>query len=276
MEEIGFFEKKGTMLLNMLDLFDPNVTETYMHTLKPIAVTVLGIFLVWRLMQYLLGGSTKPMSEVFTELLIWSIVFIFAFDSTYVSMVSKGMNEVFNWVGGGEEFFKNLDTWYKKLSIAGEKIYKMDESKYIKFQGAIAQLIIMLGGLILVAIPFLIIIAANMLIEIIIMLAPFLILALIFPTLKTMFYNGLGLFLRVTLTMLIITIIQTSFVSKINEFVTSAINAVEEGTKVDLIGSSILILIMCVVYGGLLISAIPIAKVISGSIANINIGSKSL
>jgi len=274
---MSFFEEKGTLFLNMVNLFDPNVTTSYMLTLKPIAATVLAIFLFWRVIQIMMGSNTKPIADVLIEVLVWAIVWAFAFNGGgYLDMVQNGMNEIYTWAGGGKGFFKNLDTWYESLSKAGEIIYGMDDSKYVKFQGVIAQIVIMIGGIVLAVIPFFIIIASSMLMEIIIMLAPFLILSLIFPALKTMFYNGVGLFLRVTLTMLIISIIQKSFVSRINHFAAAAIKTASNSSDFDLIGSSILILVMCVVYGGLLYSAVPIAKVISGSISNINIGKKNL
>ena len=275
MNKIGFFEEKGSLLLDMVNLFDASVTTSYMLTLKPIAATVLAIFLFWRVIQIMMGSNTKPIADVLIEVLVWAIVWAFAFNGGgYLDMVQKGMNEVFAWSGGGKGFFRNLDTWYESLVRASEIFYAKDHSEYVKFQGVVAQIIIIFGSIILAIIPFFIIIASNMLMEIIIMLAPFLILSLIFPALKTMFYNGLGLFLRVTLTMLIISIIQKSFQSKINKFVVESAKSASTSSDFTIIGSAILILVMCAIYGGLLYSAVPIAKVISGSISNINIGTK--
>ena len=270
------FHELGEVFFEKTSLFDSTLTNGMMEDLRPIAATVLAIFVIWRVIQIMTGSNKNPVVDVAIEVMVWAIIWGFIFNSSYLSMVTNGMNEIYTWAGGGKGFFKNLDTWYASLSTAGETFYEMDKSKYVKFQGAIAQMIILLGAVVLAIIPFLIIIASSMLMQIIIMLAPFLILTLVFPALKTMFYNGLGLFLRVTFTMLIISIIQKSFLLKINGFVLAASKSVSTGVDVDLLGSSVLILVMCIVYGGMLYSAVPIAKVISGSIYNIQIGSKNL
>ena len=274
---MGFFEDKGAMLLNVIKLFDPSVTDSYMGDLRPLAVTGIGIYFLWLMIPLLLGKGEGRAEDALSKILVWSIVFAFAFNgSGYLDMVQNGMNEIFTWSGGGKGFFKNLDTWYASLSTAGETFYEMDKSKYVKFQGAIAQIIILIGAMVLAIIPFLIVIASSMLMQVIIMLAPFLILALVFPALKTVFYNGLGLFLRVTFAMLIISIIQKSFVSKIDSFVIAASKSASNSVNVDLIGSSVLILVMCIVYGGMLYSAVPVSKIISGSIYSIKVGNKNL
>ena len=182
------------------------------------------------------------------------------------------MNEVFTWAGGGKEFFKNLDIWYENLSTAGSTLYHLDKSKYVPIQGAIAQSIVMVGGVIISAIPFFIIVASSLAIQIVVMLAPFMILSLLFPITKKTFSNWLEQFMQLVFVVLIISLLQKGFNAKIAEFSTDALKIVNNGGKLDVLATSMQMLIMCIIFGGLLYSSVPIARSITGVWHNMGIG----
>ena len=269
---MGIFHDKGTMLLDMISLFDSTVTASYMADLKPIATTILAIFLIWRLMQHMLGSTTKPIADVMLEVSVWAIIWVFAFNGGgYLDAVQNGMNEVFTWAGGGIGFFDNLDNWSIKLQSASDTIYKMD-SDYFKLQGLLAQSIIMLGAFIMTIVPFAIIIFASIGVQIVIMLAPFMILSLLFPAIKKMFYNGVGVFLTLILTVLIISIIQKSLLSKIDKFVDGVVATIASGGDTSITSIAINVLILCLIYTVLLYASVPIAKALSGMAQGMKIG----
>jgi len=269
---MGIFHDKGAMLLDTISLFDSTVTASYMADLKPIATTVLAIFLIWRLIEHLLGSSTKPIANVMIEVMIWAIVWIFAFNGGgYLNAVQNGMNEAFTWAGGGIGFFDNLDNWAIKLQSASDTIYKMD-SDYFKLQGILAQFIIMLGAFILTVVPFGIIIFTSLGAQILIMLAPFMILSLLFPTVKEMFYNAVGIFVTLLLIVLMISIIQKSLVSKIDHFVDGMTATIAAGGDTSITSIAINILILCLIYTLLMYASVPIGKAIGGKVHGMGIG----
>jgi len=269
---MALFHDLGTMLLDTTTLFDSTVTASYMSDLKPIATTVLAIFLIWRIIEYLLGSSTKPIANVMIEVLVWAIVWVFAFNGGgYLDSVQKGMNEAFTWAGGGIGFFDNLDNWAIKLQSASETIYKMD-SDYFKLQGILAQFIIMLGAFILTVVPFGIIIFTSLGVQILIMMAPFMILSLLFPTIKEMFYNAVGMFVTLLVIVLMISLIQKSLVSKIDYFVNGVTATISAGGDTSITSIAINILILCLIYTLLMYASVPIGKAIGGKVHGMGIG----
>jgi len=269
---MGIFHDKGVMLLDTISLFDSTVTASYMADLRPIAATVLAIFLIWRLIEHLLGSSTKPIADVMIEVMIWAIIWIFAFNGGgYLDAVQNGMNEAFTWAGGGIGFFDNLDNWAIKLQSASDTIYKMD-SDYFKLQGILAQFIIMLGAFVLTVVPFGIIIFTSLGAQILVMLAPFMILSLLFPTVKEMFYNAVGIFVTLLLTVLMISIIQKSLVSKIDHFVDGMTASIAAGGDTSITSLAINILILCLIYTLLMYASVPIGKAIGGKVHGMGIG----
>jgi len=264
---MGIFHDKGQMLVNATTLFDPAVTSSYLLQLKPLATAGLSIYLLWLMIPLLIGNSEYTAHEAMMKLIVWSIIWTFTFNgSGYLTMVQNGMNEIFTWAGGGIGFFDNLDTWSDTLRKASDTIYKMD-SNYFKLQGWLAQAIIIFGALILTLVPFAIIIYASLGVQVIVMLAPFMILSLIFPVTKEMFYNALGIFITLVLNVLIISIIQKSLVIKIDKFVNGVVTTLAAGGGTSIISIAINILILCLIYTLLMYASVPISKSIPWSVS---------
>jgi len=121
-------------------------------------------------------------------------------------------------------------------------------------------------------IPMFIILVSTLIINVLVALAPFMILALIFPSLRKTFYNWVELLLTIFLVVLIISIIQKSLTPIIDTFTSGIINTANKAGSGSVTGEAVDILITCGVYAVLFLVAVPIAKSIGGASHHFGVG----
>lgn len=268
---MAIFSEVGEKILNFNKLVDPSVATSYLNDLRPIASAVLAIFLIWRVIQIMMGSNKKPVADVVIEVMVWAIIWSFVFNSSYLNMVQNGINEIYNYFGGGIKFFNNLDTWWENLYKAGEILFEKDDD-YIPFRGALALLIVLIASFILNMIPLFIVLVCSLIINMLVALAPFMLLALIFPSIRKTFYNWVELLLTVFLSVLIISIIQKSLRQIIDTFTSHIITTANASTAGSITGEAFEVLIVCAVFGILFLVTVPIAKSIGGSSHHFGVG----
>ena len=268
---MAIFTALGNKILDFNKLIDPSVAASYLNDLRPIATTILAIFLFWRFIQIMMGSNKKPLPDVALEVMVWAIIWGFVFNSSYLNMVQSGINEVYSYFGGGIKFFNNLDNWWEKLYKTGEILYEKD-TDYIPFRGAFALAIVLLASLLLNMIPLFIILVSSLVINILVAIAPFMLLAFIFPSIKKTFYNWIELLLTVFLIVLIISIIQKSLIPIIDKFTNNIIATAKASTAGSVTGEAFEVLIVCAVYAILFLIVVPIAKTIGGSSHQFGVG----
>lgn len=268
---MALFTNLGNKILDFNKLIDPSVAASYLNDLRPIATTVLAIFLIWRFIGLMMGSNKKPLSDVALEVMVWAIIWGFVFNSSYLSMVQNGINEVYTYFGGGITFFNNLDNWWEKLYKAGEILYEKDDD-YIPLRGALALFIVLIASFILNMIPLFIILISALIINLLVALAPFMLLALIFPSIKKTFYNWVEMLLTIFLVVLIISIIQKSLTPIIDKFTDNIIATANASTAGSVTGDALNVLVVCAVYAILFLVSVPIAKTIGGSSHQFGVG----
>jgi hypothetical protein len=268
---MAIFSAVGEKILDFNKLIDPSVAASYLNDLRPIAATVLAIFLIWRVIQIMMGSNKKPVADVAIEVMVWAIIWGFVFTSSYLNWVQNGITEVYNYFGGGIKFFNNLDNWWENLYKAGEILYEKDDN-YVPFRGALALFIVLLASFILNMIPLFIVLVSSLIINVLVALAPFMILALIFPSLRKTFYNWVELLLTIFLVVLIISIIQKSLTPIIDKFTNNIIATANASTAGSVTGEAFEVLIVCAVYAILFLITVPIAKSIGGASHHFGVG----
>jgi len=266
------FHEMGAAFFEKTSLFDATLTSSLMQDLRPIAATILGIFLIWRVSQVMLGSNRKPIVDVSIEVIIWAIIWGFAFNSTYLNMVTTGMNEVYKWAGGGIQFFDNLDQWWDKLFKIADNLYDKDDSLIFPGRGVFALGIVILAAIIITGVPFLVIILTSIFLQILVLVAPFMLLSLIYPTLQKMFFNWVEQFLFVVLTVLIISLIQNALVSKVTQALNVFLSKSTTAPTGHIVADATIILMTCLLYAAIMALAVPLAKAISGSYRSIGFG----
>lgn len=270
------FSKIGSYVINSTDLFsNTTIIHTYMHDIKPVAIIILTIFILWRLMEILLGSNKKPTSEILIEVLIWSIVWSLAFNvGGWLQDIQKTMNDVYEWVGGGKGFFKDLDTWWDILSTISSEIYTKDSSHFAKIRGGITVLLIGLAMIGLILPSLIIVTISYFTVQILVALSPFMILSYIFPSIKNLFHNWIELFLTNVLILLLISIFKNALLQKILHYLKGTATDAA-GTIINesnMITASINILLMAAFFSILIVSSVPIAKALTRSFNTMGLG----
>jgi len=95
---MGTFETIGNYVTKSTDLFsNTTIVNTYMGQLKPVALIILTLFMLWRTIQIMSGSNQKPVNDTLIELLVWSIVWSLAFNVagsviTNSNMITSSVN----------------------------------------------------------------------------------------------------------------------------------------------------------------------------------------
>jgi len=67
------FHELGEVFFEKTSLFDSTLTNGMMEDLRPIAATVLAIFVIWRVIQIMMGSNKNPVVDVAIEVMVWAI-----------------------------------------------------------------------------------------------------------------------------------------------------------------------------------------------------------
>ena len=98
-------------------------------------------------------------------------------------------------------------------------------------------------------------------------------LSLIFPSARKMFYNWVDYYLFVVLTVLLISLIQRTMVAKVDEILSVFLAKVTTADQGMIVGSAAIIFLTCLLYAVIMALAVPLARAISGASKSIGFGS---
>ena len=267
------FHDIGANFFEKTSLFDTAAASSMIADLKPVAAAVLAIFLIWRFIEVMIGSTKKPLEDTALEVMIWAIIWGFVFEVHYLSLVTDAMNEIYKWAGGGIGFFDNLDKWWEKLMKIADTLYAKDDSYVFPAQGVFALFIVGLAALIITGVPLIVVILSSLFMQLLIMIAPFMLLSLIFPAVRKMFYNWVEYYLFVVLTVLFISLIQKTMITKIDGLLNDYVNIATNADKGAIVGDSAILLLICVLFAVIMALAVPLARAISGASKSIGFGS---
>jgi len=268
------FHKLGVTLENLSNLFSSStIVQNYMTQIKPVAIIVLTIFILWRIIQIMSGSNKKPVNDVLIEVLIWAIVWNLAFDiGGWVHKIQAMMNEIYKWAGGGVGFFDNLDIWSAKFQELAGDLYAKDKSTFVKAEGILAVILVILSMILLIVVPLVIIAVSSVAVQILIVLAPFMILSIIFPSIKQLFDNWIELFLTNVLIVILISIFQDSLVTKILSFLNLALSKSEDAAVGQIVMTGVNLLMLTTFYTAIILTSVPLAKALTGSFKTMGLG----
>jgi len=138
------FSDIGDYVIHSTDLFSgTTIVTTYMQQLKPVAVSVLIMFMLWKVSEVMIGSTKKPVADIMMELIVWSIVFSIAFNAGgWLDMTQNAMKGAYTWVGGGHGFFSDLDKWWDILSSISSDVFKKDTTPLVKVKGLLCIAIV--------------------------------------------------------------------------------------------------------------------------------------
>ena len=261
--DIGDWVTQSTSLFS-----NTTIISIYMLEIKPIALAVLAMFISWRGIEIALGRNTKPISDTLIELIVWSIVWSMAFNlGNWLQEIQQMMNNVYEGVGGGKGFFVKLDVWSDELAKISSVISKKDSTPIVQIKALLTTFIIGLATIIIVIPSLVIITTSYFIVQILIAIAPFMILSYIFPSIRQLYDNWIRLFLTNVLILLLISIFQNALLDKIKSYLAQVLNDANTNVITDssMIASSISIFIMAVFFSTLISICVPLAKALTGS-----------
>jgi len=261
--DIGDWVTESTSLFS-----NTTIISIYMLEIKPIALAVLAMFISWRGIEIALGRNTKPISDTLIELIVWSIVWSMAFNlGNWLQEIQQMMNNVYEGVGGGKGFFVKLDVWSDELAKISSVISKKDSTPIVQIKALLTTFIIGLATIIIVIPSLVIITTSYFIVQILIAIAPFMILSYIFPSIRQLYDNWIRLFLTNVLILLLISIFQNALLDKIKSYLAQVLNDANTNVITDssMIASSISIFIMAVFFSTLISICVPLAKALTGS-----------
>ena len=261
--DIGDWVTQSTSLFS-----NTTIISIYMLEIKPIALAVLAMFISWRGIEIALGRNTKPISDTLIELIVWSIVWSMAFNlGNWLQEIQQMMNNVYEGVGGGKGFFVKLDDWSNELAKISSVISKKDSTPIVQIKALLTTFIIGLATIIIVIPSLVIITTSYFIVQILIAIAPFMILSYIFPSIRQLYDNWIRLFLTNVLILLLISIFQNALLDKIKSYLAQVLNDANTNVITDssMIASSISIFIMAVFFSTLISICVPLAKALTGS-----------
>jgi len=257
------FETIGNFINQFPESINPDIVNTFMTDIRPLASIILSMFIVWRGTELMLGKSNKTAQDTFLEMIVWSVIWAFAFNTGgWLDMTKSGLHEIYNYAGG-TTLYTTLDNIYDNLALLGSNLLEADDD-YIQIRGSIAYVLVIIGMIILLVPTVVILFLGGAGAQMLIILSPMIILTYLFPTLKSTFYKGVESFLSLFLVTIIISIVFNSLETELIEFSQKALS-LSMRNEVDFIGIALTTLIKLLLYASLIIASVPISRGLAGS-----------
>jgi type IV secretion system protein VirB6 len=220
-----------TYLTRIEDKMDAAAVEPYVTALEGVVIAYITLLLVIYAINVFLFKKPQPFSDLLTKVLFWLAIYIFAFNlDGMLDAVRNGIDSMYNWASNGTSLFAQLDSLYDKMYATSEKIYKADESTFVKAQGLFGQFLIMMGFLLFAIIVLFVAIFTTLSLQLLVLFAPFAIVTLYFGWLKQTFSNWVQAILANTITVLFVSLFFKFFSDLYSEYTAKAL---AESSKVS-------------------------------------------
>jgi len=189
------FESFHTFVNDIITLIDPDKSLALVAGFKALITTWATIYIMYMGYMSLFGKVDNVVRELIYKLLILLFVGFFAFNlHGWYDIAIKTIQDLNTWISGGGALnvYKELDNGVVMISNLSELYFTKDTSTF-ELGASFATLIIYFSYF-LVALTTAILLLLNMLsLQIIILLAPFAFLALMFPLVKGIFSRWIEL-----------------------------------------------------------------------------------
>ena len=119
------FKSLSTMMNNIIDSVTPALITPFMGELRPLAVAGLGIYFIWLILPLILGKGEGKAEDVIKKMLVWSIVWSFAFNTGgWLIQANQAINAVYTWAAGDTSIYTALDESYVSIVEISNTLYK--------------------------------------------------------------------------------------------------------------------------------------------------------
>lgn len=188
----GFFEKASSDVMRSLDQLSQNYQADLSSDVSILFTAAASLYVLW-MGYYIMAGKTQtPVKDLVWRCVAMMMIMTFADYSTgYLNMVEAAVDGLKSGLSGEDNVWRNLDKVWEQTQKLGDAIYALDPSTYVKAEGALAQLLIWIGSIILMAVGSIVFLSAEVTIKLLLLTAPLFIFCLMWGFLRTMFNNWL-------------------------------------------------------------------------------------
>lgn len=198
----GFFVKYNNELMAKLEEIGNTYQSQFASDIMTLATASITLYVMWKGYQTLAGKTQTPLPDLAWDLTKFAIIITFITNGggylTAATEALKGLKEGFS---GGVSVWQTLDNLWASTQLLAEKIYQKD-TDYIPLAGAIGACGVWIGSILLMGFSTLVFISADVVMTLMIIVAPIFIFCLMFGFLRQMFNNWLQTIFSSILTVL--------------------------------------------------------------------------
>ncbi|EOI8655066.1 type IV secretion system protein [Campylobacter jejuni] len=250
----------------MTDLFETlagsiqRITETIrevgtsdkMAELSVLLSIIITLVIMYKGYEVLMGKSQNPIRELTRDITGKLVAITFALNlGGWLDLTISAMDGLYEWAGGGMDLYKNLDEFGTYIAQINNVIWSKLNGLTDTFLAVVCMVINYISFLFLSVITFSIIVITQFTHTLLVIFAPVAFWLLIFKSTKDVFVQWLGLLLSNTLIILFIGLFIGTLMSEVNMWAGYTEFNVKNG--VEALGSSIILLVNCIVFGILII-----------------------
>jgi len=228
-------------------------------------VAILGAwFTLWimaRGYMVLAGKTEEPIKDLLWRLAIYGIILMFVTNAGgWFTLVTQSINQIGEWAQGDVSLYKQIDDMMDDIIKMG--VMMEDQDGTFEFTGFFAQVLVNMSFVIFAVPAIVIIITAEFILKILIMIAPIMILTLLFDWFKTMFDNWLKMLLSSIFTLLFVGVFFKIIALKYEGMVTKSL-AFAKGGDIGIMNIAMDVFIVSLVVVVLILMARGIAQALT-------------
>lgn len=252
------FQYIETFTDSILANFVPSLLKSRIDEIVAILEAWFTLWIMARGYMVLAGKTEEPVKDLLWRLSIYGIILMFATNAGgWFTLVTESINNISAWAQGDVSLYKQLDDMMVDIIKMGNMME--DQDGRFEFTGFFAQVLVNMSFVIFSIPAIVIIIIAEFILKILIMIAPIMILTLLFDWIKTIFDNWLKMLLSSILTLLFVGIFFKIIALKYEAMVKQSL-AFAKGGDIGIVSIAMDVFIVSLVVVVLILMARGIAQ----------------
>ncbi|EJE2020709.1 type IV secretion system protein [Campylobacter jejuni] len=248
----GLFETLAGSIQRITETIREVGTSDKMAELSVLLSIIITLVIMYKGYEVLMGRSQSPIRELTWDIVGKLCAITFALNlGGWLDLTISAMDGLYEWAGGGMDLYKNLDEFGAYIAQINNVIWSKLNGLTDTFLAVVCMVINYISFLFLSVITFSIIVITQFTHTLLVIFAPVAFWLLVFKSTKDVFVQWLGLLLSNTLIILFIGLFIGTLMSEVNKWANYTEFSIKDG--VEALGSSIILLVNCIVFGILII-----------------------
>ncbi|EAH5854079.1 type IV secretion system protein [Campylobacter jejuni] len=248
----GLFETLAGSIQRITETIREVGTSDKMAELSVLLSIIITLVIMYKGYEVLMGRSQSPIRELTWDIVGKLCAITFALNlGGWLDLTISAMDGLYEWAGGGMDLYKNLDEFGTYIAQINNVIWSKLNGLTDTFLAVVCMVINYISFLFLSVITFSIIVITQFTHTLLVIFAPVAFWLLVFKSTKDVFVQWLGLLLSNTLIILFIGLFIGTLMSEVNKWANYTEFSIKDG--VEALGSSIILLVNCIVFGILII-----------------------